>query len=156
VNEYLNIFLIDKTLYKSSNYWHFILMIFEIPFCEFFYIFKFHLTKIWHWKKTRHTLSWVCLFYLEWNMATYNLDTESTYTAVTIDWQEYMIGIIQNQETIKQEIQNIDETNDLQDQWIAIVSKVLSQFNDKVSLTKARESEIYKVILLLIQQLSWK
>jgi len=89
-------------------------------------------------------------------MATYNLDTESTYTAVTIDWQEYMIGIIQNQETIKQEIQNIDETNDLQDQWIAIVSKVLSQFNDKVSLTKARESEIYKVILLLIQQLSWE
>ena len=89
-------------------------------------------------------------------MATYNLDTESNYTAVTIDWQEYMIGIIQNQETIKQEIQNIDETNDLQDQWIAIVSKVLSQFNDKVSLTKARESEIYKVILLLIQQLSWE
>jgi hypothetical protein len=65
-----------------------------------------------------------------------------------------MIGIIQNQETIKKEIQNIDETNDLQDQWIVIVSKVLSQFNDKVSLTKARESEIYKVILLLIQQLS--
>ena len=89
-------------------------------------------------------------------MATYNLDTESIYTAVTIDWQEYMIGIIQNQETIKKEIQNIDETNDLQDQWIVIVSKVLSQFNDKVSLTKARESEIYKVILLLIQQLSWE
>lgn len=89
-------------------------------------------------------------------MTTYNLDTESNYTSVTIDWQEYMIGIIQNHEEIKQEIQNIDETNDLQDQWIAIVGKVLAQFNDKVSLAKARDSEIYKVILLLIQQLSWE
>ncbi len=89
-------------------------------------------------------------------MASYNLDTESNYTSVTIDWQKYLVGIIQNQEEIKQEIQDIDETNDLQDQWIAIISKVLAQFNDKVSLDKARESEIYKVILLLIKQLSWE
>lgn len=89
-------------------------------------------------------------------MTTYNLDTKDSYTTVTIDWQEYLVGIIQNQEAIKQDIQNIDETNDLQDQWITIVSEVLAQFNDKVSLTKARESEIYKVILLLIQQLAWE
>lgn len=89
-------------------------------------------------------------------MATYNLDTESNYTAVTIDWQEYLVGIIQKQEEIKQEIQDIDETNDLQNQWIAILSKVFAQFNDKVSLDKARDSEIYKVILLLIKQLSWE
>jgi len=85
-------------------------------------------------------------------MATYSLDTE-THTIVTIDGQEYAVGIIQEQDELIQRIQSIDQHHDLQEQWIAVVSWVLSKFNDKVELTQVRESELYKIILLLIQQL---
>jgi hypothetical protein len=85
-------------------------------------------------------------------MATYSLDTE-THTIVTIDGQEYAVGFIQEQDQLIQRIQSIDEHHDLQEQWIVVVSWVLSKFNDKVELTQVRESELYKIILLLIQQL---
>lgn len=88
-------------------------------------------------------------------MATYSLDTE-THTIVTIDGQEYAVGIIQEQDELIQRIQSIDQHHDLQEQWIAVVSWVLSKFNDKVELTQVRESELYKIILLLIQQLPWE
>jgi hypothetical protein len=85
-------------------------------------------------------------------MATYSLDTEY-HTIVNIDGQDYAVGIIQEQDELIQRIKSIDEHHDLQEQWIAILSWVLSKFNDKVELTQVRESELYKVILLLIQQL---
>ena len=85
-------------------------------------------------------------------MATYSLDTEH-HTVVTIDGQNYAVGIIQEQDELIERIQSIDEQHNLQEQWVAIVSWVLSKFNDKVELTQVRESELYKIILLLIQQL---
>jgi hypothetical protein len=88
-------------------------------------------------------------------MATYSLDTEY-HTIVNIDGQDYAVGIIQEQDELIQRIKSIDEHHDLQEQWIAILSWVLSKFNDKVELTQVRESELYKVILLLIQQLPWE
>lgn len=88
-------------------------------------------------------------------MATYSLDKEY-HTIVTIDGQDYAVGIIQEQDELIQRIQSIDERYNLQEQWVAILSWVLSKFNDKVELTQVRESELYKVILLLIQQLPWE
>lgn len=89
------------------------------------------------------------------SMATYSLDTVH-HTIVTIDGQDYVVGIVQEQDELIQRIQSIDEHHNLQEQWVAIVSWVLSKFNDKVELTQVRESELYKVILLLIQQLPWE
>lgn len=119
------------------------------------YIIKLFAIINWHWKKTRHLLIWDTFFDYENTMATYSLDTEY-HTIVTIDGQDYAVGIIQEQDELIQRIQWIDEYHDLQEQWIAILSWVLSKFNDKVELTQVRESELYKVILLLIQQLPWE
>lgn len=88
-------------------------------------------------------------------MTTYSLDTEH-HTIVTIDGQDYAVGIIQEHDELIERIQSINEENNLQEQWMGIISWVLSKFNDKVELTQIRESDLYKIILLLIEQLPWE
>jgi hypothetical protein len=50
-------------------------------------------------------------------MATYSLDTEY-HTIVTIDGQDYAVGIVQEQDELIQRIQSIDEHHDLQERVI--------------------------------------
>jgi hypothetical protein len=42
-------------------------------------------------------------------MATYSLDTEH-HTIVTIDWQDYAVWLIQEQDELIERIKSIDET----------------------------------------------
>jgi len=89
-------------------------------------------------------------------MATYNLDDEEQYTTVMLWGHEYYVWIIQETEQYQERIQNIDESEDIKEQWVPIVKDILWQFNSSISILDATEQELTTVILLLMQQLSWE